>query len=168
MENGYEVKYIAEGPSSPLALLEQFATSAEGIAKFSHLVIAEVEEGRVSALKVALLMKTVEKIKDQINDTLGKHYRREAETYGEKPFAFNGAEISLADHGVKYDYSECGHPELEQLTKQIEEATAQRKVKEDLLKALKAPMEILLEGGEVVTIKPPTRKAKAGINISIK
>ncbi len=163
----YQVQYIADNPSNVLAVLDQFATSAEGIAKFSFLVKQEVEEGRVDALRVALLMKTLEKIKDDVNKGLAQHYLSEAGKYGDKPFDYRGATISFADHGVKYDYSKCGHPGWNDLTKIIDQATEQRKEIETMLKTFKSPQDLIIEG-EGITVNPPVKSGKAGINISIR
>lgn len=155
--------------STVLEVLDQFSTSAEGIAKFSHLVKQEVEEGRADALRVAIYMKTMEKIVKDVNEGLSRHYLDEAsrQTSNDKPFEFRGATISFAEHGVKYDYSKCGHPGWNDLTKIIEHAIEQRKEIEALLKVIKGPTDLIIEG-EPLTVTPPVKSGKAGINISIK
>lgn len=163
----YEVKYIAESPESALTLLEKFTTSKEGVARFAAIVINEVEEGRVDALRVALFMKTLEKIKESVNEVLDKYYVSEARKYGEKPFDFRGAQFQVGDVGVKYDYSTCGHPGWNDLEKIIVSATEQQKEIEPLLKALTAPAVLVIEG-EAVTVNPPVRKGKQAIKITIK
>jgi len=161
------IQSIHEGPTTVISVLEQFSTSAEGIAKFSHLVISEVEEGRVDPLKIALFMKTMEKIMKQVNDRLTEYYVREAEKHSQKTFSHLGAEICIAEHGTKYDYSSCGHPGWTDLTKIIDEAVKQRKEIEDLLKVLKTATDLIIEG-EGITVRPPVKSSKTGINISIK
>jgi hypothetical protein len=158
---------MAYDPEQPLNLLEQFSTSAEGIAKFAHKVITEVEEGRADALRVAILMKTLEKIYERVNDKLGPYYRTAAEKFGEKPFPYHGAEVVVADTGTRYDYTECNHPGWNDLKKTADETKAQMDDYETLLKALKSPTDLIIEG-EGVTVNPPTKKAKAGIKITIK
>lgn len=162
----YEAQYIV-GPASVLGVLDQFATSAEGIAKFAHLVIQEVEEGRVDALRIALFMKTMEHIKDAVNKKLTEYYVREAEKHPGKSFDYRGAEIAIAQHGTKYDYSVCGDPVWNDLKKISDEAGKQLKEREEFLKVLKTPTDLIIEG-EGVTVRPPVKTSKTGINISIR
>lgn len=165
----YENETLADNgqPSSALAVLEQFSTSAEGIAMFSNMVITEVEEGRADALRVALFMKTLDKIKERINEKLGRHYLSAAEKYPEKVIKLHGAEITIGELGTKIDYASSGHPGWADLTRIIEEATKQRKEIEDLLKTLKSKQVLVIEG-EAVEVRPPARTSTTGIKISIK
>ncbi len=165
----HETETVADNSqaSSALAVLEQFSTSAEGIKLFSHLVVNEVEEGRADALQVALFMKTIEKIKEEVNAKLGRHYVTAAEKYAEKIIKYRGAEISLGEVGTKIDYASSGHPGWNDLTRIIEEATKQRKEIEDFLKVIKSPQVIVIDG-EAVEVKPPVRSSTTGIKISIK
>lgn len=163
----YEVKYIAEDPSSAMGLLERFTTSAEGIEVFAHKIITEVEEGRADALRVALFMKTMEKIKDRVNERLAEYYLNEAQKHSAKTFTYRGAEISVGPVSTVYDFSGCGHPGWTHLTNIITLATEQRKEIETLLKAIKEPQGMVIDG-EPVHISPPVKKQKDGIKISIK
>lgn len=163
----YKAQYIAVSPDSVMGVLDQFVTSEEGIARFAYLVTTEVEEGRVDPLKVALYMKTLEKIGEIVGKKLSEYYLREAEKYGAKQFAFNGAEISVGPVSTTYDYTVCNHPGWNDLTKLINEATTQRKDIEALLKTLKSPQVLVIEG-EAVEVQPPVKNQKDGIKISIK
>lgn len=154
-------------PDNVVSVLEQFNTSKEGIEKFSSLLIKEVYEGNIDPLKVALFMKTLDKIKDIVNERLGARYVVEASKYGDKPFNHLGAEISIGEAGINYDYSTCNHPGWNELTSLIDNATKQRKEYEATLKTLKEPMTMIHED-EVVTVNPPFKKSKEVIKISIK
>lgn len=154
-------------PDNVVSVLEQFSTSKEGIEKFSSLLIQDVYNGNVDPLKVALFMKTLEKIKEAVNEQLGARYVVEAAKYGDKPFLHLGAEISVGEVGVSYDYSACNHPGWNDLTMIIQKATEQRKDIEATLKSLKAPMDIRHED-ELVTVYPPHKKGKESIKIQIR
>jgi hypothetical protein len=162
-----EVQYIAMLPDNVIAVLEQFRPSAEGVEKFSQLVITEVEEGRQDPLKVALYMKTLEKIVKNVSERLSEHYLREAQKYGEKTFKHLGADISVGEVYTAYDYSACKDPVWSDLEKIIISAGEQMKEREKLLKTLTKPFVEVIEG-EAVTINPPVRKSREGIKISIK
>jgi hypothetical protein len=167
MHNEQEQPVIVQGPDTVMGVLAQFSTSAEGIAKFSQLVINEVEEGRVDPLDVAIQMKTLEKIVERVGGVLKKYYVSEAEKHGGKPFGWKGAEISVQEVGTKYDYSQCGDPRWNDLTKIIEQAIEQRKELEDFLKHLKGTTVEVIEG-EAVSLRPPLRTSSTGIKISIR
>lgn len=167
-EAEYEVQYMAGKPDNVLAVLDQFATSSEGIAKFAHLVITEVEEGRVDPLRIALFMKTMEKIKETVNEKLSEYYVREAEKHPGKSFEYRGAEISIRENGGKYDFNVCGDPVWSDLKKIADETSRQMKEREEFLKAMKTATDLIVEG-EGITVKPPVKVgAKMGIQISIK
>lgn len=168
MDKPYEVQYVAEAaPATALNILSQFSTSAEGIERFSKLVIAEVEEGREDPLKVALGMKTLEKIVKRVNETLSEYYLREATKYGQKTFEHAGAEITVGEVSTSYDYAACGDPVWNDLQKIVAHAQEQMKEREKTLKTLTKPLVEVIEG-EAIEIKPPLRKSKEGIKISIK
>jgi hypothetical protein len=165
-----QTQVVAEDGSSAIALLEKFTTSAEGIALFALKVITEVEEGRVDPLRVALFMKTMEKIKERVDEKLKAHYLNEAEKNcggNVKTFKYRGAEITVGAVKTEYDFTDCGHTGWNDLTKIINEATAQRKEYEATLKTLTGPTGMILDG-EPLMIKPPVKKQVDGIKISIK
>lgn len=162
----YEATYMV-GPASAIGVLNQFSTSAEGINRFSRLVGVEVEEGRENPLKVALVMKTLEKIVKNVNDSLSAYYLREATKYSEKTFNYAGAEITVGDVATSYDYASCGDPVWNDLQKIVAHASEQMKEREKTLKTLTRPMVEVIDG-EAIEIKPPVRKSKEGIKISIK
>lgn len=163
-----EVQYIAVPPNNVMAVLDQFSTSLEGVDKFARLVIAEVEEGRVDPLRVALYMKTMEAICERVRKATSEHALKEAAKYGQKSFGFLGAEVTIRDTYTRYDYSVCGHPAYNDLAKIKAETERQMKDIEATLKTLKGPQEMLFDGGEVATVKPPRVERKEGIAISIK
>jgi len=167
MEQTTAVQKIAEG-QGPLSTLQLFGTSKESIALFSDLLIREVEEGRVDALKVAIALKSIEKIQERVGEVLKPYYLSEAQKHSaEKPYDSSGAEIQVGENGVKYDYSGCGHPEWTRLQALIEEAIRQQKEPEALLKALRSEQTLVIEG-EAVTVRPPVKKGSLGIKIKIK
>ena len=63
--------------------------------------------------------------------------------------------------GVKYDYSNCNHPRLNDIYNQIEALDKERKEIEKFLQSIKASMVIADESteGEMITIYPPVKKS---------
>lgn len=164
-----EISYIAVHPDNVMSVLDQFQTSKEGIEKFAALVVAEVNEGREDSLKVALFMKTLEKIAESVNKQLAGKYCRDAAGYPEKTIALRGAEITLCNTSTKYDYASSGDIEWEMAHTAEQLAINKRKEREEFLRALKTSMTAVNDQtGEVYTISPPDVTRTEGIKISIK
>jgi hypothetical protein len=69
-----------------------------------------------------------------------------------------GATVSVAEMGVRYDYSKCNDAEWTELNNQIKELEKQRKAREKFLQALSKPeSKFDEESGEVYKIFPPRR-----------
>lgn len=82
---------------------------------------------------------------------------------------YYGCEIIEKEQGVKYDYSTCGDIEWEMLDAQIKNLTSQIKIRENFLKGIATPLELVnTETGETYTITPPIKSGKLGKSISIR
>lgn len=163
METIYDMQ-----PSSPMGVLEQFSTSKEGITLFASKVINEVEEGKADPLKVKLFCKTLTEIADKIDKATKSQQNTEAAKYGSKPFAFAGAELHLTSVKTEYDYSQCGDQALEILYDQLDQLKKMVTARENFLKALTEPTNIIDEDGQVYTVVPPLKKQTEGVKVSIK
>lgn len=76
--------------------------------------------------------------------------------------------ITEAMNGVKTDYSNCGHPEYDEVMQKIEELTVQRKELEKFLSGITKPTDIVLNEAEVYKINPPIKSGKLGFKLEIK
>lgn len=156
-------------PDTPMSVLELFSTSKEGIDTFARRIVDEVKEGRVDALRVKLLCKTLEKIIDKIDSATKDDQLKEAGKYGDKPFEFYGAELHLTSVKTDYDYTVCNDPVYYRLTEIQKKATEQIKERQEFLKAIKTPQNFVDdETGEVYEIKPPLKKQVDGVKVTIK
>lgn len=72
-----------------------------------------------------------------------------------------GAEVTVAEAGVRYDFSRCQDKEWSKLKEAAELANEALKLREDMLKTITKPLENQLcpDSGEVYTIYPPLRKS---------
>jgi hypothetical protein len=75
--------------------------------------------------------------------------------------------ISQAEQGVKYDFTHCEDPIWNSLKAATEQAAEALKERETFLKAVTKPMDILIEGCEVVKINPPVRSGKVGLMLKM-
>lgn len=151
-----------------IAILDLFATSRTGIDVASDQVIGAVKAGEVNPLKALVWCKSIEEIVERVRKETKENQLREADKYAEKSFAFAGATLTKAEHNTRYDFTACGDVQWERLDAEIKNLIERRKIREDFLKSLKEPMNIVSEDGEAVTIHPPVKTSVSGLNVSIK
>ncbi len=156
-------------PQSPTELLTLMASTSTQIDVFSDGVIESVQAGEINPLTVLIQLRAMAKASERILKEINSNLLNEADKYPANEFEFMGNKITKAEHGTKYNYSNCGDPVYEQRLKIVKEATEQLKERESFLKAVKTPFSLLDEGsGEVATITPPTKTSTSGLNVSIK
>lgn len=87
----------------------------------------------------------------------------------EKSITLYYAEINRKQTGVKWDYSNCNDPIWNEHVINFEFYKKEMADREAFLQTIKSPTPIIIEEtGEVVTINPPIRTAKDGIEIKLK
>jgi hypothetical protein len=151
-------EYLTLGPSTQTS-----------IDIFSDGVIQSVQAGNINPLAVLVQIRAMEKAFERILKETKDNLMREADKYPGNDFEFQGNKITKAEHGTRYDFSQCGDPVYAQRLKIVQEASEQLKEQESFLKALKAPITVVDEGsGEVVTIQPPTKRSTSGLNVAIR
>lgn len=156
-------------PESPRELLTMMASTQTQIDVFSDGVIESVQRGEINPLTVLIQLKAMEKAAERILKEIKPNLLKEADLYPEKEFEFQGNKITKAEHGTKYDYSKCNDTDWELYDSQIKSLTTYKKEREDFLKTLKGPIDVLDKNtGEVVTLRPPTKTSTSGLNVSIK
>lgn len=156
-------------PQSPRELLTMMASTSTQIDVFSDGVIESVQRGEINPLTVLIQLRAMEKASGRILKEIAPNLLKEAELYPGSEFEFAGNKITKAEHGTKYDYSNCGDVEYNNCVTVLESAKYNLKNREDFLKSLKEPITILDKStGEVRTIKPPTKKSTSGLNVSIR
>ncbi len=151
------------------SLMESVKTIADKSSDFKQLILS----GDVAVLPtLTAIKKALEVCKRTIEDAeVMDAAMRELSLYGveerKKGVTIADATLRVKEAGVKYDYSECGSREWEQLTKEIDEATELRKEVEKHLKALPYKgVEIVDENGEVTLLCPPAKSSKTIIEFN--
>lgn len=156
-------------PQSPVQLLTLMANTSTQIDVFSDGIIQAVQGGEINPLAVLVQLRAMAQASERILKEIDKNIMSEADKYPGTTFEFMGNKITKAEHGIRYDFGDCGDPVYQRLFNLAFEANGQLKERENFLKAVKAPFSLLDEGsGEVATITPPTKKSKSGLNVSIK
>jgi hypothetical protein len=163
----HEVYHVM--PDSPVSVLEMFGTSKEQIKSFSDKVVTEVVNGNIDPLRVKVLCKTLEQIAENIDKGTKSNQVSEAAKYGDKPFAFMGAELHHTATYTSYDFSTCGDPQWESLDAELKSLQERKKAREEFLKTVSTGLTVVDDlTGEMVTLSPPSKKQSMGVKVTIK
>jgi len=156
-------------PETPVQLLTLMANTSTQIDVFSDGVIQAVQGGEINSLTVLIQLRAMDKASERILKEIDSNIMTEAAKYPGNSFEFMGNKITKAEHGTKYDYSVCNDPILNELVAEQEKIAAKVKARQERLKSQTGPETIIDPNtGEVVTIYPPTKKSKSGLNVSIR
>ena len=146
-----------------LTTLESIELSTQSQKLLVESLAKRVEDGEESAINVAAKIKfftdslkeVSERIKPMLIDEISRYDK------SEKPVAYGFYQCEVKEMGVKYDYSNCNHPRLNEVVSQIEKLDKERKEIEKFLQSVKASMAIADESteGEMITIYPPIKKS---------
>ena len=112
--------------------------------------------------KIEWLIKEIKSNHDYIyslRDEVTKHGKQVITSYGTK--------IELAEVGTKYDYSNCGDSEYNQLMQQMEVLETAIKERQTWLKSIPASGVDILIGDEVCRIYPPSKSSTSSIKTTI-
>lgn len=113
----------------------------------------------IYAKKGEFFFKTIlDNIKDKINTSVV-----------EKDYSKHNVSIVEKMNGVKYDFSECGDPIYNEFSEKLNSLKIEMKAREEFLKALKKPTQIIIEEtSEVLEVKPPIKSGSMGLAATIK
>jgi len=155
-------------PDTAISVLNLFGTNKTQIEKFAHAIASEVADGNENPLKIHALCKALEATAEAIKSKIKHHTANEASKYGEnKPFEFMGMTMEYTSVRTEYDFSVCNDSFYNDLKKEEEEVSQNRKDREQFLKSIKGTMEVIL-GDEVITIIPPVKRQTMGVKVTIK
>jgi len=144
-------------------------TTAIGIKETAQEFLTAVDEGVINPLELKVALKGFEKLIEHLKKVDEMAYD-EALKYDGKVFNFHGATIEKSESlGVKYDYSNCNHPEYTTLLTQLEPLLKRKSEIEKELQGMKKKMTVVNEEtGEIVEVYPPIKRSSNGLKISFK
>ena len=158
MENQLTITSVPSNKTEQKAMAQRF--------------IERVTDGDVDPIAAIVQMKSLsetittflkdESVKDVVIKECGK--------YGKGEYAsFKGAEVSVKEGGVKYDYSVCHDPQWDYLNEQMQQLKAQMKERETYLHAITKPIpSIDDETGEVFTLYPAAKSSTTTFAVTFK
>jgi len=148
-----------------LTLFNNLPVTKSEIVNYTKEIKDKIKEGELDPLETKIKLKIFSEIIKDIekDDDVKEIILDEAEKYG-KNFDFSNANIQIRAKS-SYDFKACGDSKWEELNKQMEELKKELKEREELLKALKAPIADA-ETGEIIT--PPRKRTTDYIAITLK
>jgi len=153
---------------NPLEAFNNLPTTSTEVAAFSSLLIEQIENGEIDALKFKIFLKHLEAVMDNIKEPLDRAAANEADKYGQRSFELLGAKVEMRELAVKYDYSHCGYPVWERADVTAKKAAEDKKAVEKFLGSLKEKVSVNDElTGEVCDVFPPMKSSKTSIVITL-
>lgn len=155
-------------PSSALGALKLLASTQTQVDIFSDQLIAAVKEEGANPLEILVQLRAMEKVSARVIKEIMENAVTLIDRYNGK-FELAGNLIERAETGTKYNFEVCNDSVWEQRKSISESAQRQLKEREDFLKSLKEPIQILVEEtGELATVRPPLRTSTTGVKVSIR
>lgn len=132
----------------------------------SNEIKQRVLDGELNPLDVLIMAKKgIESFKQLETDI---RPIAEEESYG-KGYVKHGVSVEEKMNGVKYDFSNCGDKEWEEINAEFEAIKLRKEKRETFLKTLTKPLELVdTDTGETYTIHPPIKSGKIGLTLTIK
>lgn len=128
-----------------------------------------VTEGHYDAIKALVYAKKGLELFTLLEKSVRPIAEHEAKLAKGEIYSLHGVDVASRESGVKYDFSACGDGEYDALKAEHESLTVQLKAREEFLKKVNKPLEVVnVETGETCTIHPPIRSGKMGLTLSIK
>lgn len=163
------------------SILSLFETDKAQRLDFARRVLENVTEYGADPIRVNIQLKAMAEIIDTLTNDSDKNKNREiakefkkalleaAEKNG-KNFQMYNATMSVMEAGVRYDYTMCSDPQLNELLYEQERIDAQVKDRQEFLKRLPSGgMEIFdKDSGEVIYIYPPAKSSTTTLKTTLK
>lgn len=148
-------------------LINSVDLSKASVRTVADQLIELAEQG--NPLEVKLKLKAMSEAIDEACKKVDKMARDEAEKHGGKTFDYLGCNIQLIEAGTKYDFSNCGDIELEQMLAEQSALEARIKARKEIVKNIKGKMILVNEStGESYEVVPPVKSSTSTIKITLK
>jgi paraquat-inducible protein B len=134
----------------------------------AETAVAHIIEGQ-DAFSIAETMSAVEEFISIVrkDKRLVEYVRTELEKEKGKKQTANGTKIECAEVGTKYDYSQCNHPMLTEMTAEVERLNAAIKELQEFLKRVPpAGMEVGIND-ELVKVYPPSKSSTSSYKVTL-
>lgn len=158
-----------EIPTTAIGVLRLLTNTQSQVDVMSSLIIESVKNGEVNPIEVLVILKAFAKVSERVIDEIQDDFVKEGNLYPEKTFELFGAKIEKTEVGTKYIYDNCEDPIYKSRLEISDESAKQLKERQDFLKGLKEPMNIVIEEtGEVVRVRPPAKTSTTSLKVTIR
>lgn len=128
-----------------------------------------VRNGDEDALSVLIKCKAIKKACEDAERMIENAAFQQADYYESKLFNVGGAEVQVKESGVKYNFSELGHKQYDELCAEIDRLSAEKKRIETILKAHPDVwVETDINTGETYEVKPCVKSSKTTLAVTFK
>lgn len=138
------------------------------VSYYVEQVVKSIQDGEQNPLDVHLYRVKMEKILKGINDNpdIQDAVMKEFEKYGERTVEYKGALLQQQESGVKYDFSGCGDPVMDEYIRQLDDLKLKMKEREKFLKNI--PVSGIVDPETGSFIYPPSKSSKTTIKTTLK
>jgi hypothetical protein len=138
------------------------------VSYYVEQVVKSIQDGEQNPLDVHLSRVKMEKILKGINDNpdIQDAVMKEFEKYGERTVEYKGALLQQQESGVKYDFSGCGDPVMDEYIRQLDDLKLKMKEREKFLKNI--PVSGIVDPETGSFIYPPSKSSKTTIKTTLK
>lgn len=138
------------------------------VSYYVEQVLQSIRKGEQNPLDIQLSKIKMEKILKGISDNpdIQDAITNEFEKYGERTIEYKGAILQQQEAGVKYDFSGCGDPIMDEYLKEEEELKQKISERAKFLKNI--PVLGIVDPETGVFIYPPAKSSKTIIKTTLK
>jgi hypothetical protein len=155
-----------ELPNTAIGTLKLMPTTTQQIARFSKMLIEDVQSGNVNPLELLVMLRALERISETVLDAIQSNIDTAKDNYSEKNFDVLGAKVEKSEIAVRYRYETAKDIEWERRRAAVDAAMSLLNEREEFLRTLREPMTAVdTESGEVFTISPPLKASKSGVKV---
>lgn len=153
---------LAEHEALPIQNKTLLSLKKGEILQLACEILQQVNDGLLDEVDVKVFVKKGETFFNALNEGLsGK-----VDLPQEKEYKKHGCTMSMQDTGVRYDYSGCGHPVIDEMNQFLTDKKPIIEKIQKELKFIKTKTEIIdEETGETFEVNPPIRRAGRSVVI---
>jgi hypothetical protein len=146
-------------------------TTKEQRTEFTYQLIERLNAGELDPLKTHLQVKALEDMLETLKSN--KDYKDtvlQAAVLNGKDFEYMSAKFNIREVGVKYDFSQCGSNDYNDIMVDYNDVIKRKKDMEDFLKKVPHQGLDIINGvtGEVTKVYPPSKSSTTSVAVSLK
>lgn len=144
-----------------ITISDKWIPSKDSINGLVDKILKPIENGEVNVLQAQATVSALEQVLDTVSKTIKPLVLDEIAKFPKGQIVqSNGVRFDSKEAGAKYDYSECGDLELNDLVKQAAELDLRIKERQTFLKGIKGTeMLTYKQTGEIIEVHPPKKKS---------